>query len=210
MNCPTCNRSSKECRFIGEFCEFCATDIAKRQAPSIAEMQQCRWCGRLWLKGKYIEMDNDSIGRSIESTMKMPGWKAEVLSVANRDALVRFYYGAEKGVFFEKKLHLKITRRTCDECFKKSSGYYEAIVQLRGDPKKVDKEAGSIDRWLQNRNAFVTKSDRIEGGYDVYVSSKNLISEYFMQRKMKPKKSWTLYGIKEGKSVYRNTYLVRL
>lgn len=210
MNCPTCDRSSDECRFIGEFCEFCATDIAKRHAPAIVKIEQCRLCERIYLKGKYLEMDNGSISAAIELMMEIPGWKAEVLNYANRDALVKFYYGAEKGIAFEKSVHLKITHRTCDTCFKKSSGYYEAIVQLRGDPKKVETEAGSIDRWLQNRNAFVAKSDRIEGGYDMYVSSKNLISEFFMQRKLKPKKSFTLFGIKDGKHVYRNTYILRL
>jgi nonsense-mediated mRNA decay protein 3 len=210
MNCPTCNRSSKECRFIGNFCEFCATDMAKRQAPQNVAVEQCRLCGRVRIKGKYWDVDRDSLKAIIEYEMKMPGWNAEVVSFKDRDALVRFYYSTEKDISFEKSVHLKITHKTCDECFKKSAGYYEAVVQLRGNAARVEKEMGRIDKFMQGRNAFVTKVEKLEGGYDIYVSSKGLISEYIMQRKLKAKKSFTLYGVREGKQIYRNTYFLRL
>jgi nonsense-mediated mRNA decay protein 3 len=211
MNCPTCSRSSKDCRFVGDFCEFCAIDIAKRQAPASVEIEQCRLCGRIRLKGVYQDMDGDSIRAAIESEMKMRDWNVEVVSFTDKEVLVRFYYGAGKEpISFEKGLHLKVSHRTCTDCFRKSSGYYEAIVQLRGNADRVERESGRIGRYMQSRGAFVSKVEKIEGGSDVYLSSKALANEFFMQRKLKPKKSFTLYGMKNGKRLYRNTYFLRV
>ena len=210
MNCPTCNRSSSECRFIGEFCEFCATDIAKRHAPEIVVVEQCRLCERIRIKGVYRSMDNDSIKYVIESEMKMPGWKVEVESIADREAIAEFYYSLYRDIAFEKSVHMKIVHRTCTDCFRRSSGYYEAIVQLRGEPAKVEKASERIDKFLQSRGAFIAKIEKTEGGCDIYLSSKDAISEFFMQRKLTPKKSFHLYGMKKNKRLYRNTYYLRL
>ncbi len=211
MNCPTCNRSSDEFKFIGDFCEFCAAETAKKRAPSRVEIEQCRMCERVRIKGVYKEMNNNSVKAIIESEMKMmPGWEAEVENITDRQALVRFHYGDEAPASFEKTVQIKIVHRTCDDCFKRSAGYYQAVVQLRGDPAKVEKESNRIIKNLESRGAFVSKIDKLDVGCDMYVSNKTLITEYFMQRKLKPKKSFTQYGMKGGMRLYRNTYHLRL
>jgi NMD protein affecting ribosome stability and mRNA decay len=210
MNCPTCNRSSDECRFIGDFCEFCATDMAKKKALSSIGIEQCRLCSRIRIRGIYTGMDRDSIRNVIESEMKMPGWNAEVISIRDREAQVRFYYGAEKNIAFEKSVHISITHRTCTDCFRRSSGYFEAIVQLRGTPDKVEKMTEKIGKYLEKGGAFISKIEQLDDGCDMYISSKELIGEFFMQRDLKPKKSFHLYGMRKSRKVYRNTYFLKL
>jgi NMD protein affecting ribosome stability and mRNA decay len=210
MNCPTCNRSSKEYRFIGDFCEYCAAETAKKLAPLRVEVEQCRLCSRVRIKGTYKAMNKSSVKDIIELVMRMPGWKAEVKDLKERHALVRFYYGVENPIEFESDVQFKIVHRTCDDCFKRSAGYYEAVVQLRGERTKVEKEYNKINKNLESRGAFISKVDKIEAGYDIYVSSKALITEYFMQRRLKPKKSFTQYGMKGGMRLYRNTYFLQL
>src|SRR5271157_6066465 len=154
MNCPTCNRSSDECRFIGDFCEFCAADTVKRQTPESIDVEQCRWCGRIRLKGVYRPMDKASIGESIESEMKTHGWNVDVVSMGEKDVQAKFYCNVEGvPISFENNVHLKISHRTCTDCYRKSSGYYEAIVQLRGDAGKVERLSESISKFIEKRKA---------------------------------------------------------
>jgi NMD protein affecting ribosome stability and mRNA decay len=184
--------------------------MANKRAPQNITVEQCRLCGRIRIKGMYRIMDNSSMTEAVEAEMRMPGWKAEVLGIKDREVAVRFYYNAERDIAFEKSVHMMVVHRTCTDCFKRSAGYYEAVVQLRGNPDRVEKLEAKIREYLETKGAFVSKTDKQEAGLDVYVSSKALISEFFTHRKLKPKKSFTLYGMRNGKSLYRNTYFLRM
>jgi NMD protein affecting ribosome stability and mRNA decay len=100
-----------------------------------------------------------------------------------------------------------MNKSICDDCSKASSGYYEAIIQVRG--KNVQRWAEKIMRELKSRT-FVSKYMKLDEGIDIYVGSRKEAAETLAILKRKPTISDKLYGVKDGRRVYRRTYCVRV
>ncbi len=128
-----------------------------------------------------------------------------------------FYKDNEK-LSFNKEISFKIKNLMCNQCYRKHSGYYEAVVQLRLDPENIkENKTQKLENLLKklidfiNKNGdFIAKMEKEGSGYDVYTSNKMQTARFFEIRRLKPKVSFTLYGLKNGKRVYRNIYLLRI
>ncbi len=136
-----------------------------------------------------------------------------------RIVLARFRFYKDNGrLTFKKEISFKIKTIMCMQCYHRHSGYYEAVIQLRSDSeiiqenkmKKVDNMMNHIVDFTNHIGGFVARLDKKRGGYDIYVSDKNEMSRFFQVRKLKPKISYVLYGLKNGKKVYRNIYLLKI
>jgi NMD protein affecting ribosome stability and mRNA decay len=114
----------------------------------------------------------------------------------------------EDFVVFNNTFDVKRIHQICQECYRKSSGYYEALIQLRGDKEKVNLMFQKLSKFITNKGAFISKVEELERGFDIYVSDKLITKSFFPTYKLKPKSSYTLYGIKNGRKIYRNTYLL--
>jgi nonsense-mediated mRNA decay protein 3 len=107
----------------------------------------------------------------------------------------------------------------------KEKNYFEAILQIRADKRKLTKKElttlmNIVETLVNNiakkgdRDAFITDTGKIHGGLDFYLSknevahiiSKNLHERFGGELKTSPK----LVGRKDGRDMYRMTYLVRL
>lgn len=119
---------------------------------------------------------------------------------------------------FEKQFSYKIKNLMCQQCYWRHSGYYEAVVQLRIDSDnmqqnkqdKIERILKSLTNFIINNNGFIARIDKEKFGYDIYTSNKMETARYFAIKKYKPKVSFTLYGLKNGKRVYRNIYLLKI
>lgn len=123
-----------------------------------------------------------------------------------------------EGILFDKKLKetyeipLKINSSICNICKKKTSNYYEAILQIRPKSKQV------LDFIKENINfkkdVFITKQEDLKYGYDIYLTSQSYTKHLagILKKKFNGefKISHTLFGRKEGKDVYRTTILIKL
>ncbi|MEA1905205.1 MAG: 60S ribosomal export protein NMD3, partial [Candidatus Hadarchaeota archaeon] len=78
------------------------------------------------------------------------------------------------------RVKVKLKRTTCDVCSRVSSGYYEAILQVRGEGELPEERLARVRRTLEegvfaahkrDRSAFVAKVERKHGGLDFYLSS---------------------------------------
>jgi len=123
-----------------------------------------------------------------------------------------------QGLMFNKKLKesyeipIKIDFSICNLCIKKTSNYYEAILQIRPKSKEV---LDFIKKDLSQKNkAFITKEEHLKYGYNLYLTSqnyaKNLASLLKDKFNAEIKFSYILFGKKDGKDIYRTTILVRL
>jgi NMD protein affecting ribosome stability and mRNA decay len=212
IHCPTCNRSSDEARFIGDFCEFCVADKLKKRIAGTVEMHRCNRCSNIQVKGQYIPLGNFALSTLINSELRMHDCTAKVTAYSNGVTQVEFTceVGDDK-VKFEKPIDIKAVNKTCTRCYRISSGYYEAMVQLRGDAAKVEKTAERLANFIQKKGAFISKMGHVKtGGIDMYISDKGLTDQFFAIRELHPKRSYKIAGIKEGKPVYRNTYALHL
>ena len=119
---------------------------------------------------------------------------------------------------------VRVKNTVCKRCSRQLGNYYEAILQIRAGkdtPKRTMREAlnrveNLVDtQSLTNRQLFITKTEEVQGGTDVYLSSislgktvaKDLADAYCAETKEAAK----LTGMTEdGQEMYRVTYLVRL
>lgn len=119
-------------------------------------------------------------------------------------------YGTK--VAFTREIPVYYENKTCIDCTRKASGYYEAIIQLRGDKKRVSR-ALKILRSCILRESFITNETITKNGYDMFVgdskSALMCISHLRDTMKFSQTISRSLVGLKEGKRVYRTTYAIR-
>ena len=210
-HCPICNRPSDEVRFVGEFCEHCVAEKVRGTIPDHATISQCRGCMRVLTKEGHVPLDNDSMAAAIWASLHNNKCKVEVTGFNDIGAESNITLETEYGsVRFEKKIKVKRTHEMCTECFRMRSGYYEAIVQLRGNPQRIDSMIGKLTRYLEKRNTLITKAESVNNGVDIYTTDKLVTSEFMKDYELKPTRSYTLYGLKHGNKLYRNTYLLRL
>jgi nonsense-mediated mRNA decay protein 3 len=134
-----------------------------------------------------------------------------------------------KGLTVTEELDtiVRLKNTACDRCSMIKGSYFEAILQIRSRDRKlleteVDEMLDRVDKLIKesatdNRDVFVSKVDRVvggAGGADVYISnnsvgkmiSRALADQYGAEVKDTSK----LVTQKEGREVYRVTYLVRL
>jgi len=122
-----------------------------------------------------------------------------------------------QGLMFNKKLKesyeipIKIDLSICNLCIKKTSNYYEAILQIRPKSKEI---LDFIKKDIAQKNVFITKEEHLKYGYNLYLTSqnyaKNLASLLKDKFNAEIKFSYILFGKKDGKDIYRTTILVRL
>ena len=109
----------------------------------------------------------------------------------------------------ERFVRLDKNVTTCPRCSRISGGYFEAIIQLRGDPKKVAKSAESIMKRLE-KLTFISKTEEKEEGIDIYAGDSKAVVGLMGELGLRTLISKKLVGQDEGKQLYRTTFLVRL
>lgn len=207
-HCPICNRSSEEARFYGEFCEFCAGKKLKEKLAADVGVEQCRDCGRILVAGSFVPETKGGMELLLARVYRP--YKIRLIHSGNNIARVLVADEKQGGLSVEHNVHLKVNRILCDTDMKKRSGYYEAVVQFRGDAEKVGRAASSLERYLEKNGAFVAKVEQKEHGVDVYASDKKVALSFISVRHMKYKGSFELHGEKRGRRLYRNTYFITL
>ena len=134
-----------------------------------------------------------------------------VREVAEKEIQADLIYTVEnEKVRFPVTLALKMGHETCRRCYQISSGYYEAVVQLRGNRMKIEKIMQNLRKFIEKREGYITKEDMVENGTDIYTSDKLATSDFFLFYRLKATRSYRLYGMKNGRKVYRNTYSMHL
>lgn len=209
-HCPVCNRSSNDVEFYGEFCRFCMEDRLKRKIPHNIEINFCKRCGKIKVKGAFVKPNGKRLESVISSAIK--GYEINLINYADTSARIE---AAEKEgdlvARAEKEIALSYKKTLCEVCYKRASSYYEAVMQLRGSPDRIERFTKKIKAYLESRGAFVARAEEVDNGSDVYVSSKRLAGEFIADNRLAAKISYTLYGLdKRGRRVYRHTYSVRL
>jgi len=145
----------------------------------------------------------------------------------NRTRAIVHAEGTLYGVPLKADREIQITwkKEQCDRCSRLSGGYYEGVIQVRATDRtpdlheraRVEAIATSIEESLLGageRLSFVSRIEDIKDGVDIVISShhigdritKQITTELGGKTTRHPK----LVGEREGKKLYRITYLVRL
>jgi nonsense-mediated mRNA decay protein 3 len=121
-------------------------------------------------------------------------------------------------------IEIRIKNHVCEVCSKQFGGYHEAIIQIRPDKKKLSDE--KLDELLlfvedhiislqkRHTNLFLADMGREHGGLDFYLSDKQ--AAFSIVKKLQETYGGYIttssknIGMKDGRQIYRDTYLLRL
>lgn len=209
-HCPICNASSADVIFAGELCSKCAGKKLEEKLPPLVKVERCRICGRIQTKEGVMDIDQKSLQLIIQQRLNK--FKINLISHEDNKAVIDVVEeGWSHPVVTEKEIEIKYSKMTCESCYKKQGGYFEATMQLRGDEERAQRFAERFKRYIEERGGFIAEVKKVEGGYDIYTSSKAIAAAYLKEKEIKAKASYTLSGLnKSGKKVYKNTYAIRL
>jgi NMD protein affecting ribosome stability and mRNA decay len=202
----------------------------------------CRDCGAYFSHGRWISPPPGSSFGDVVRELLLGSVKVVHLSPAGKEFIpipqaqkVQFNIkpDLEKGVVevegkgkvhelqIEPKherlfIRLDVARRTCKICSLKRGGYYEAVIQIRGDVggRELPKLRKALES-LANREAkeFVAEVRLVKGGMDVYVSSLTLgrkMAAFLKKSGAHISESSKLVGqSRNGRRKYRVTILAR-
>lgn len=231
-----CVECGKQGELIGSLCVDCYSRRHVRPAvPSHVDLTLCAHCSSMRTEHGWEDVGSvrEAAELAIERALVLPrGAKLLDLSVqlAERDernlsAKLRLVLAVE-GHEFERELEtvVRLKRGSCDECSRQHGGYYEAILQLRGAGRVLDKQTeADAERFVRDRIAamrrssrevFVSRVERVRGGVDFYISTvssaRSIARELQEAMCAEYKESSSLWGRRAGRDVYRMTFLVRL
>lgn len=207
-HCPTCNRTSDEARFFGDFCEFCTIEKMGRKIPTDIEITICKRCGRLRNGKEFYESDEALLQDILQKGFKQ--WDLRLLSSTERAAIVDLSKPDDNIDGIRQEIELRYKKQLCPKCNRRAASYYEGIIQLRGDPERIQKMLKKLENVFEANDEFFSKVEEVGTGIDVFISSKKLASAFCAERGLKPTMSYELYGLKHGKKLYRNTYALHL
>jgi NMD protein affecting ribosome stability and mRNA decay len=210
ISCPTCGRSSNGIHFIGQFCRQCTIGKLRKHTDPNASVEICKFCWKIKNGLDYRHLNKESLGFAIRQSMKQKDCEIKVLSFDDEKSELMLTYNVnDEKVSFPMQIPVKRDYLMCPKCSRMKSGYYEALVQIRGDPHSSKRTLDALERFIKRREGFFSKVMEDENGYDVYISDKTATSAFFLKHRLKPKRSYTLSGMKKGKKLYRNIYSIK-
>jgi len=206
--CPKCGAKSNEKEFIGAFCADCFEFHVKLPKAADIVVTKCKRCSKMFLGGVWQQFGDKKISKAVEKKCR-----GEFLEVAYdfERGILRFNVEKENvRKTIERPFPLEVKIGICPDCSRMSGGYFEAIIQLRGDNfNRLLQYAASLEKNL-GQKTFISNVDETKDGVDLYVGDSKIVVAYFNKRGIKCVISSKLFGRKEGKLLYRTTFLVRL
>lgn len=193
MFCLLCD---KEEELFDGLCKSCyLKEFEAVKVPEYATFTVCSHCGATLKHNKWIqvgyyddEIINDAIQKDIIINEKLvnPDTYTEITN--NRGTVYECILHASGEVLdtpidVEYPLEVKVEKGVCPDCSKFYSGYYEAVIQLRADDRRLeDDEIKQADEFIANeiqrlcktnKLAYVTERIVLKEGIDYQVGSYN-------------------------------------
>ncbi|MBN2518687.1 MAG: 60S ribosomal export protein NMD3 [Candidatus Altiarchaeota archaeon] len=185
MICPNCGKKSE----VDMLCKECFLRKKLRlELPNSLGFEYCTRCSSAKMSGKWVEFDQieDAVAELVTKNAKgnleeieeklgeVLALDLDVIYVGGQEysATISLEYG---NFLLERKTKVIVKKVSCPSCSKKSGGYFEAVLQIRGDfdPQIVEKIEKRIEK-SKDQNAFITKITRVRGGIDIYIGSKKV------------------------------------
>ncbi|MEM1513492.1 MAG: NMD3-related protein [Candidatus Thermoplasmatota archaeon] len=208
-----CVECGKEGKTYNGLCLDCYLKKELIRIPDEVKITFCKGCDAYkikdkWLRGNFNEDLEDYIRKNIEANI--------FFEIELEDNLVicrGFFEGKE--ILKEKEIKIKIKEGLCNQCSLFRGGYYEAVLQIRGADEKEKKIIDEfIKRNVETKKTFISKKLRVRGGIDYYIGNKKVASNIAKELKEEFNAEYifssSLFGVKNGKRVYRDTHLIRL
>ncbi len=236
---PFCVKCGAEGPTFRSLCERCFLEgKVFTSLPDHVDVFQCGHCDDYLLDGKWVKVEarEEVAERAVELALNVDkdaqvvgfGVHAEKIDETN------YHVGVTIGLTVEglkvneaRSTIVRFKNTSCPRCNKLMGNYYEGTLQVRTRDRKMPEDLREEimeriyklmdDHTKDNRELFISKVNRLttsQGGLDVILSSsvvgraisRDLADQYAAEIKETAK----LVTQKQGKDLYRVTFLVRL
>ncbi|MDY6761648.1 MAG: 60S ribosomal export protein NMD3 [Candidatus Nanohaloarchaea archaeon] len=220
--CPTCG---EETDGYGphNLCRDCfLEDEQLIEVPDELTVERCSHCRRIRRGMDWLEIDSDQeiISHVLEDEIDTDAVTAVSFTEEGDTYHLKLMVEQEvDGERLQQEIETQLVVETvqCPPCSKFEGGYYEYVIQLRGKHLEDALEA-MIDRAAdvtdENREDFVADVEEADGGYDLYVSSRDMAEALLKvvreRYDMEEKRSKELVGTEDGENVYRSVVSARV
>ncbi|MCK5397899.1 MAG: 60S ribosomal export protein NMD3, partial [Thermoplasmata archaeon] len=231
-----CVECGSEDEIFGSLCRNCLLSKELIMPPAYIALEMCHDCGRFFESGRWKDVYHIELASSILDDRTKTHAQVESLSWDIPDFLpekgehreicqaVAMIGGKEFEQDFEVGIRIRV--QMCPSCSRKSSDYFEAVIQLRKD--NVSTKDAEIELAIENQlilnytdtlagnedNAFLSKWGTVQGGIDYYIGSivlaKNIAAKMRDNYGASLKESNTVVGMRDGQDLFRWTILVRM
>jgi nonsense-mediated mRNA decay protein 3 len=231
-----CVRCGREGPTYESLCSACFLENNRfTSAPDHVDLVGCAHCKEFLIDGRWSEFSSLEDAVKCAATMsillrkgaRIEEIKADILPQDSKNFLVVINSKVKfQGLLVPECLEtvVRLKGGVCPRCSKIMGSYYESILQVRARGRKFsDEEKEQILSEIEarvdgaskgSRDMFISKVEEMHGGLDVYLSAsslgKSLSREIAERYGAEVKESSSLVGQKDGKEVFRVTYLVRL
>ncbi|MBN1390776.1 MAG: 60S ribosomal export protein NMD3 [Candidatus Thermoplasmatota archaeon] len=233
MLCLKCGQREQ---FADNLCEECfRASVQPISLPPVIHGNVCRTCFRLQKGRSWLEIEASIEDAAVHLAKLNIGISGDAqnprveLSVDLQDSSVFRISGKAssvfKGVIVEQTLSTEVRfhLQSCPFCSRQRGNYFEAVIQLRGLDTLTERQIDELlqrirdevySTSLKDPRTFISNEVKVRGGHDLYMGensharqlAQKLHDEYGGEFKW----SSSLYGNKDGRDIYRHTYLVRL
>ncbi len=196
--CPICGKADKKASFHGELCLKCAK--ARLKPFPRVEVKICTETNKVIDKAgktKKISIE-DEITRLLKIKETNPVYSKDLASVEYDTP-----YGRIK-----QEIEVAFVKSLSRERALARTQYFEAIIQLRGNEKKIEKYFKLLTRQI-GRKSFIAKVEELKEGLDLYCGARQAAISALNEYSLPYLRTEKLAGEKEGKRIYRTTLLVR-
>lgn len=204
--CPKCGITNDKAQFIGPFCIKCSP--IRVEAPREFSIELCTKCGKMRLAREWVKYEDEIINKLFKRKCRGDFFKVEY---DTKTETATFFIEKEGSIFkIERVVKYQPVKSICLECTRKGSNYFEAIIQLRGRPERIAKYEKLLSESLKEKGTFINKAEDLKEGKDLYIGSTKAVLSLFHELGLRTVISRKLHGVKQGKRIYRTTFLLRL
>ena len=233
MFCVECGKETKI--FKNGTCLNCYIKNTRfSKGPEILDIDTCSKCSayrykNTWSQRSFQDVLKQHVKDSFQISKELKKIKIESeCKEGDKAASCKIYISGiidDHEITEQHPLTVRLKKTTCDVCSKQYGGYYEAILQIRADkrkpsPKELTTLQSKIEAYIAslrakgNKRLFITDISKEPNGLDFFLSEKG--SAFSLAKKIQEqyggeiKQSSTNIGMKDGRQIYRMTYLLRL
>lgn len=210
--CPSCGAREGEKPFVKNFCAECFPRYAPAliALPKEIVLLKCPRCSRFrkgseWIEGEAKTLFEEKI-KSAHPIIELRARLDENLKRLFVEAVLEV---EGQKVAARASTRAEVKKTICEDCARMASGYHEAIIQLRGNRKRVERLAEKLLRRL-GRETFVTSEVEKREGIDLLVGSKKTALQALAELHLPYAMANKLVGVREGKHVHRTTVCIRI
>jgi len=232
LKCIVCGKGAQ---VLDSLCDKCICERRRFiELPLFMEHTVCAHCGSTFIGKRWKDATN--LEEELEGSVKRAvmlncpeGCKIstdvtlKTVDDFNVDAVAEAKISVGKRSFKQSgKTRVRIRRAVCERCSRVRGKYFEATLQVRGAGRALtDREYELVNRKVHekamgagDRDSYITNEDERDGGLDFQlgkISVAKALSRFLADATGgRIIETSTLAGRKEGKELFRVTFLVRI